>query len=293
MKLCLWGYAMVRGISSAREVARLCTQDLAFVWITAGETIDHSNLSEFRSQHGQALDLLLTAVVGQLQQRLGVSFDGTGREALAQDGTKVRADAAMGSFRRQRGLLDALDQATLHQRAVEANLEPMVSTPRRAGASTLAQVRGARRARHRRVLALVVEKQLTQQRALASDTLERKRPKASTTDPEARVMKMPHGGYEPAYNVQFAAVASPMGGPVAIVGVQVTQTPSDQGSVLPMVDQIEARTGRRVRRLAVDSNHVSQPTLQQAQARGLELISRPPENWKTSKEKKKKPKPTP
>ena len=179
-----------------------------------------------------------------------------------------------------------------HQHAVEANLDPMASSPRRAGSSSLAQVRGARRARHRRVLALVVEKHLMQQRALASDTLERKRPKASTTDPEARVMKMPHGGYEPAYNVQFAAVANPMGGPVAIVGVQVTQTPSDQGSVLPMVEQIEARTGRRVRRLAVDSNHVSQPALQQAQARGLELISRPPENWKTTKEKKKRPKGT-
>lgn len=292
VKLCLWGYAIHRGISSARELARLCRQDLAFLWISGGEPFEHSTLSRFRHRHEADFDSLFTQVVRQMQVRFGLDFQGTGRLTLAQDGTKIRADAAMGSFRGRQGLEDALTQSRLHQKAVEATCEHPAPTSPAAGAASPAQVRGARAAHQRRERAQKVAHQLQIQRANASDGLERKHPKASTTDPDARVMKMPHGGFEPAYNVQFAAAADPRGGPVAIVGVRVVQTPSDQGSLLPMIEQIEARTGQPVRRLVADANHVSQESLKQTEEHGTELVSRPPKNWKPSKEKKKKAPPT-
>jgi hypothetical protein len=68
-------------------------------------------------------------------------------------------------------------------------------------------------------------------------------PRASTTDADARVMKMGDGGFRPAYNVQMATAGSEMGGPHTIVGVHVTNIGSDMGSVTPMLDQIEQRTG--------------------------------------------------
>ena len=69
--------------------------------------------------------------------------------------------------------------------------------------------------------------------------------RASTTDAEARVMKMADGGFRPGYNVQYAVAGSEMGGPRTIVGVNVTNVGSDMGSLAPMVAQIEERTSER------------------------------------------------
>ena len=64
----------------------------------------------------------------------------------------------------------------------------------------------------------------------------------STTDPDARVMKMPDGGFRPAGNVQLATTTDAAR---AIVGVSVTNRGSDQGQATPMLEPIEAGTGVR------------------------------------------------
>ena len=54
--------------------------------------------------------------------------------------------------------------------------------------------------------------------------------RASTTDPEARVMKMADGRFRPAYNVQLAAGV----GSQLVVGVAVTNAGSDFQQLAPM-----------------------------------------------------------
>jgi hypothetical protein len=94
-------------------------------------------------------------------------------------------------------------------------------------------------------------------------------PRASTTDPDARVMKMPDGGYRPAYNVQLATAGAPEGGPRTIVGVRVTNVGSDMGSVSPMLDDIEERTDKLPTKLLADANHASLADIKDATARGV------------------------
>ena len=65
-------------------------------------------------------------------------------------------------------------------------------------------------------------------------------------------MKMPDGGFRPAYNVQFATTTE--GG--VIVGVDVTNEGTDGGQMPPMLDQIEERFARIGRHL--DANPVRQ-----------------------------------
>ena len=65
--------------------------------------------------------------------------------------------------------------------------------------------------------------------------------RVSTTDPEARVMKMPDGGFRPAYNVQLATDVSSG----IVMGVSVINDGTDQGEALPMVEQVVRRTGRQ------------------------------------------------
>jgi hypothetical protein len=72
--------------------------------------------------------------------------------------------------------------------------------------------------------------------------------RASTTDPEARRIKMGDGGFRPAYNVQFAADTESR----FIVGVGITNIGSDQAEAIPMIDQVEERTGKRPDEYLVD-----------------------------------------
>jgi hypothetical protein len=61
--------------------------------------------------------------------------------------------------------------------------------------------------------------------------------RVSTTDPDARVMKMADGGFRPAYNIQFATDT----GAQVVVGVDVSNAGSDHGQLAPMVAQVEQR----------------------------------------------------
>src|ERR1700678_4835333 len=63
----LWLYACTRGIGSARELARRCQDSAAFRWLCGGVGVNHRLLSEFRSDHGAALDDLFTQVIASLE----------------------------------------------------------------------------------------------------------------------------------------------------------------------------------------------------------------------------------
>ena len=61
--------------------------------------------------------------------------------------------------------------------------------------------------------------------------------RASTTDPDATVMKMADGGFRPAYNFQYSTDTASQ----IIVGVEVITNGSDLGQMAPMVEQIHER----------------------------------------------------
>ena len=71
----------------------------------------------------------------------------------------------------------------------------------------------------------------------AEETAKRTAPRASTTDPEARVMKQGDGGWRPGYNINYATDCASR----VIVGVVVTNVGSDHGLLGPMAAQLEAR----------------------------------------------------
>ena len=76
--------------------------------------------------------------------------------------------------------------------------------------------------------------------------------RTSTTDPDARVMKLMDGGFRPAYNVQFATDVDGR----AVVGVAVTNG-GEQAALVPMLTQVQARTGRTPQAWLADGGYVS------------------------------------
>lgn len=90
-------------------------------------------------------------------------------------------------------------------------------------------------------------------------------------------MKMADGGFRPAYNVRMATAGSPLGGPRTIVGVQVTNVGSDMGSITPMLDEIERRTGQLPNTLLADANHAAHDCIRTATEAGVEILVAVPE----------------
>lgn len=260
MQLVLWMYGISTGIGSARELARRTTTDAAFQWIVGDQSVCHDKLSEFRRSHGAAFDKLLSDVLGVLLHKGLLSLD-----LVAQDGTRVRASASAPSFRREASLEECRNQAALHVKAVLAEVDDPEST----AAEKAARLAAARDYQRRVDEALSVVKELRKQR---KDT-----PRASTTDADARVMKVADGGFRPGYNVQMATAGSPMGGPRTIVGVLVTNVGSDMGSVTPMLDQVERRTGELPKVLLADANHAKHECIRECARRGVEVLIPVPE----------------
>jgi transposase len=263
MLLTLWLYAISVGVGSAREIARRIQGDAAFRWIVGDQSVGHAKLSEFRVGHGEVLDKLFTDVLGALMHRELISL-----ELVAQDGTRVRASASAPSFRRARSLAECREQAALHVKAVlaEQDDEEATATEKRA------RLAAARDYQRRVDEAIATVQQLVGEG--------KRKPRASTTDADARVMKMPDGGFRPAYNVQLATAGSPMGGPRTIVGLRVTNLGSDMGAISPMLDDVERRTGQLPAVLLADANHGSHDDIRDAHARGVTAVIAVPETSK-------------
>jgi transposase len=246
--LALWLYATLRGVGSARELNRLCEQHVAYRWICGGVSMNYHTLSDFRTQHVELLDRLLTESVASLMAEGLVTLD-----RVAQDGMKVRASAGAASFRRQPTLEEALAEAEeqLRQLKTEMDADPAASKTR----GQAARLRAAEE-RAARIRAALEQLPKIAEGKKAKD---RDKARASTTDADARVMKMGDGGFRPAVNVQLAAAT----GSQIITGVDVTNSGGDQGQMAPMVEQHQERYDEKPKEALVDGGFVKKADIDQ------------------------------
>jgi transposase len=252
----LWVFATLKGIGSARELARLCQESLPYQWLCGGVSVNYHMLSDFRSSGGEKWDELLTQIVGSLLAGGLVKID-----RVAQDGMRVRASAGKSSFHRRDHLEECLAVAkeqveTLKQLAEEDTAE--LTRRQRA-----ARERAARERLERIEEAMRQCEELHQQRQASSGRKDREA-RASTTDPDARVMKFPDGGYRPGYNVQFATDTESG----VILGVEVTNAGNDGGELPPMLDQLKERYERTPNEALVDGDFATKNAIDQADERG-------------------------
>jgi hypothetical protein len=162
-------------------------------------------------------------------------------ERVAVDGMRVRANAGASSFRRRPTLHEALVEAREHVEQLERELDedPGACSRRQAAA----RKRAAREREERVASALDQLKQIEAKKK--KDAKDKAR--ASTTDAEARVMKMGDGGFRPAYNVELATDTESG----VIVGVSVVNT-TDMGQLAPTVEQLTERYGHSPQQVLAD-----------------------------------------
>jgi transposase len=237
----LWLYATLRGIGSARELDRRCDSEIgevAFQWICGGVSVNYHTLSDFRSDHVELLDEVFTDSMAVLMNEGLVTLD-----RVAQDGMKVRASAGAASFRRGTTLEQCLTEA---QQQVEALKQELDADPTAASRRQQAARKRAAAERVERLQKALEQLPLVEAQKKGQEAKEKAR--VSTTDPEARVMKMADGGYRPAYNVQLATDTATQ----IISGVDVTNSGGDQGKLAPMVEQHVERYQEPPKEMLVD-----------------------------------------
>ena len=275
LQLALWLFATSQGVGSARALARLCESHDAYRWLCGGVSVNYHSLSEFRTAHPELLEQLLVEHVASLSVAGVIDLD-----EVVQDGVRVRASAGTSSFRRQKKLYKELRKARrLVEHLRDENDDDPDASNRRIKA---AQDRAAseREVRVEAALRQLAEIKAHRARRGRENRNNRKKgskrsePRASTTDPQARVMKMADGGFRPAYNCQVASVAE---GQIAIA-VDVTNVGSDRGLMRPMQERLADLYGC-AKRYLVDGGFNKNEDIEWAASQGIKVYG-PPANSK-------------
>jgi transposase len=256
----LWLYATSENVGSARQLARLCERDDVYRWICGGVEMNHHTLSDFRVAHGERLDDMLTQLLSLFMREGMLTL-----QRVAQDGMRVRASAGAASFRSKEGLDRCIEAARQRVASTKQMLDqpddPTRDARREAAKKRAAEERLARVEKALKALPEIQE---------AKRTVEaREKARASTTDSEARVMKMADGGFRPAFNVQLATDADCR----VIVGCDVTNVGNDMGQMPPMIAQIEHRTGKAPVSYLVDGGFAKHEAIDAVTQRGVQVLA--------------------
>jgi len=266
--LALWLYATSEGVGSARALERLCNSHDVYRWLCGGVSVNYHTLADFRVGCADLIDRLLTDHLAALANAGLVDLD-----TLAQDGVRIRASAGAASFRREA----TLDRHLATAQAVVDELKREVEAHSDAGNQRIkaARERAARERSERLKAAQTALGEIKRQRQEREQTHRNgkppKEPRASTTDAQARVMKMPDGGFRPAYNVQVASAA----GAQIVVAVEVCNTGSDRGLMRGMLERLRARSGHFPGRHLADGGFCSAKDIDWAHGEGIEVYCPP------------------
>jgi transposase len=269
--MALWLQATTDGVGSSRKLAELCENHLVYRWLCGKVPVGYHTLADFRTGHGEVLDQLLTQTVAALLHEDLIQLN-----RVAQDGMRVRASAGASSFRRQKTIDACLEEAKEQVEALRSQADEdagAASRREQAARQRAATERQTRLTRAKEELAKLQGVNATQPPCRQKDASE---VRASTTDPECRKMKMPDGGFRPAYNVQFATTTE--GG--VIVGVDVTNEGTDGGQMTPMLKQIEDRFGERPKEALLDGGFTTVEAIDEAERNGTTVYAPPKEEQK-------------
>src|SRR5271156_51756 len=229
LMLSVWLYSYGLGITSARLVERRLVEDLPLRYLAAGERIDNWALSAFRRRHAVALNDAFTQVL-EMARSMGLAK--LGRVAI--DSTRIKANA-------NRDRVDT-EQTLRNERA---KLRRNIRRWQKACDQDDSEPTGLK----------VALEQAERKLAELPQRLERLRKsglkKLSRTDEEARFLRS-RDGFTLGYTGEIAMSEDHL-----IVAQRVTQQPTDNASLIPMVEQITTRCDSPPAIVLADSGYFS------------------------------------
>ena len=261
----LWLYAYSRGISSARELARQCEYEPGCQWLCGLQPVSHRTLSGFRSDNKSALDDLFAQVLGMLSAEGLITL-----ERVTLDGTKIKANAGGNTFRGREKIATHLAAAREQVRVLNEQAENDEQLAKRQAA---AKGRAARQRASRLEAALREVERLQREKVHdRKDFVAR----ASSSDPEAHVMRNGEGGTVPSYNVQL--VTDTTHG--LVVNVEATTDAIDYRQLKPAMERCQQHLGRKPQQIVADGDYTNHASVQAAAGCGVDFYGSWQESWK-------------
>ena len=284
VKLLIYGYAT--GVFSSRGIARKLEEDVAFRVLAADNFPNHRTICEFCHRHLEDFKRLFVEVVG-LARELGLAHFGK----LSVDGTKVRANASKrkamsyGRVRKEeRRLSDEIEALLLRARETDAAEDARFGEALRGG-----ELPEELRRREDRLTAIRAAKERLEARQREADDARGRQPgtkrnpkggrpykreygepedtaQSNFTDPESRIMKTSSEGFQQCYNAQVAVA----GANQLIVATDVSSSASDQGRMLPLVDDVRTTYGERPETVLADAGYCNEADLAALEARAVD-----------------------
>lgn len=305
----LWLYATLDGVGSARELDRLCESDDAYRWLCGGVGVNHHTLGDFRVQHAQWLDGQLTRNVAALLSQGLVSMNRVAHDGmrvrahagaasfrrretlkqLMQDAQaqvqalklEVGDDPGAGTRRvraaRQRAATEREQRVERAIKAMDEIDKSMAGKSKKHQAkTTAAEPTPADTTQDESApTETALEDQPTGEQTAEQHCIEPtqtkkpKEPRVSSTDCEARVMKMPDGGFRPAFNAQIAVDT----GTMIITGVDLINSGSDMNQMLPMHEQHQERYARVPEQWLTDGGFAKHDQIEQLEAHATKVFA--------------------
>lgn len=254
-------YGLMRRIRSSRQLEYACGNQIDFMWLTEGRSIDHDTLCKFRTRFKEPLQQLFKQV-GRVAMKMGlirlleVAFDGTRVKANASrfhTWTAERVEAALAELEAQVAeLLAAAEKSDADEGASRAEQA-------RALPPELADAR-QREEKLRQVLAEL------QSADAARKKDGRKTPaQLPKADTDSSVMPNKEGGYAPNYT----PVVATDGEQGFIVDCEVIPDPNEQNELLASSDRVAENFGQKIENLAADKAFGTGPNLEGMEARNV------------------------
>lgn len=251
--IALWLYGYSHGISSSREITRLCQESISWRWLCGDQPINHHTLADFRVDYREELDAIFTHSLAVLSAEGLISL-----ERVTQDGTKIKSAAGVDTFKGEERI-KAYIQVAKEQVALLADPAGEDATIRK----RKAQQRGARQRLER------LESASREYQRIVREEHPKKPVRVSITDAESRIMKQSNGGYNPSYNVQLAVDAKNR----IIIGKQTTMRAEDTGAFVPMLSELKNRVGQHPGQMVVDGGYNTFANVMDADAYHVDLIA--------------------
>ena len=258
----LWLYATTEGIAACRELADHCSRDLPYQWLCGGEPINYWTLNDFYTAHADDLERLFIEHIAALRGQGLIAL-----QRVTLDGRKIVADAGKDTFHREGTLQRHLAEA---EQQVAAVRQQRTATGRSCQQAAQERAVTERAARLRQAVAQVQQRQQQRLNSKRSDA-KPEEARASESDPAAARMKMPHGGFQLAYNVQ--TVTDTKHG--LIVTVRATNQGSDNGLLLPLVEQVRQQQGTYPDSVLLDSGFSDANDVQTLETAGVVILMPP------------------
>jgi len=244
LMLSVWLYAYATGVTAGRELERRIREDLPLRYLAGGETPDHWALSAFRRRHPRGMNDVFTQVV-EFARELGLAKLGV----VAVDSTRIKASNAKARVDTQEKLRRARAKIRRQIRQWQKQCE--------AGENAVpAEVQQEQRER--------LEQRLASLPARLAKLKKSGETRLPRTDGDARVLHK-RGQSVIGYTADLAVTQDQF-----IVAQRVTQAGTDNASLVPLVEAVQAECGAKPEKVVADSGFYSNANAAAMEASGID-----------------------